>query len=50
MKNWIKAMLCKFKGHNVVRGNACPVTGIVKLTCNNCGATNVPKHQGATFS
>ena len=50
MKNWINAIICRIKGHSVVRGDACPVTGIIKLTCNNCGASNMPKHQGATFS
>lgn len=44
MVNWLKAVKCILFGHDVVRGNKCPVTGIVKLTCNKCGATNVPKH------
>lgn len=50
MKNWLKSIICKLKGHSVAKGDACPVTGIVRLTCTSCGATNVPKHQGATFS
>lgn len=43
-KKWLKAKTCQLLGHDVVRGNKCPVTGIVKLTCNKCGASNVPEH------
>jgi uncharacterized protein (DUF2237 family) len=41
---WLIAKKCQILGHEVVRGNECPVTGIIKLTCTKCGADNMPKH------
>ena len=44
-KKWIKAQFCILRGHDVLHGPKCPVTGVIKLTCSKCGATNVPKHE-----
>lgn len=46
MKNWLKALRCILNRHNVVVGEKCPVTGIKKLTCSVCGASNMPQHSG----
>jgi hypothetical protein len=46
MRNWFKGLVCIFKGHDVIVGAACPVTGIKRLTCHNCGKDNMPKHDG----
>jgi uncharacterized protein (DUF2237 family) len=47
VKQWILAKKCVFLGHSVEYGSKCPVTGIVKITCLKCGASNVPKHEDA---
>lgn len=44
MKNWLLRAKCFFSGHKVVTGPACPVTGIVRLDCNTCGSSNMPRH------
>jgi hypothetical protein len=46
MINWLKRIKCILFGHEVIVGDSCPVTGIKKLTCTDCGETNVPKHSG----
>ena len=37
MKNWIKGAWCALKGHKVVKGATCPVTGVQLLSCTKCG-------------
>lgn len=41
---WLTAKKCQILGHEVVKGEKCPVTGIIKLTCTLCGEDNMPKH------
>lgn len=43
---------CFFLGHEITRGSACPVTGIIRLDCKNCDASNMPKHtdNGMSFT
>jgi hypothetical protein len=50
MKNWLKALVCLFRGHNIEVGPACPVTGVKKLTCKHCGRDNMPNHSSSTFN
>lgn len=51
MKNWLKGILCILRGHKVTVGAECPVTGIKRLTCDYCGADNMPKHgEGMSFN
>ncbi len=41
---------CFIIGHKVTKGAACPVTGIVRLECSSCDASNMPKHNnGMSF-
>jgi hypothetical protein len=44
MKNWLVRIKCFILGHKVIVGNKCPVTGIVRLDCESCGISNMPKH------
>jgi hypothetical protein len=44
VKNWILRIKCFISGHKVIKGNACPVTGMVRLDCITCGGSNMPKH------
>lgn len=44
MKNWILRIKCFILGHDVSYGTKCPVTGIVRIDCNSCGDSNMPKH------
>lgn len=50
MKNWIMRAKCFIIGHKVTAGAACPVTGIVKLECDKCDASNMPKHKSGEMS
>lgn len=51
MKNWLKAAICFVKGHKIVSGGTCPVTGAVLLSCTKCGKDNMPKHdKGMSFN
>jgi hypothetical protein len=50
VKNWLKGVWCVVRGHKVVAGEACPVTGVVLLTCLKCGKDNMPKHSGMSFN
>lgn len=41
---------CFFVGHKVTKGAACPVTGIVRLDCKDCDASNMPRHENNGMS
>jgi hypothetical protein len=47
----LRGAWCFVRGHKVVAGESCPVTGIVLLTCSKCGRDNMPKHnKGMSFN